>query len=321
MPKASTPRALIIESAKQSLTLSTPVLGAPGAFGFATEYSRVIDLSKLGALVTNPVTAKPRDSANGVHVAAVDSGIVVHTGLPNAGLRRTHREYAARWKNSPTPIILCLTASTAHEITDLCIEADQIEEISGVYLTLRDDFTPRETRAYVAAARMGTQLPLLVELPFLTAMLVAGVAADGGADALIVSGTPRSSAREPITGQILPGRAYGPWVKAINLRAVAQIAPRVTIPVIAAGGIFNPYDARDYIEVGAKAVQLDAVVWIRPHMVEIIARDLGGLEYTRPAGAMADEWFPGYGETAAQRAVLLPAPPPEKPNAPPGLPT
>jgi hypothetical protein len=33
-------------------------------------------------------------------------------------------------------------------------------------------------------------------------------------------------------------------------------------------------------------------------MLERIARDLGGLVLTRPAGALADEWFPGMGETA-----------------------
>lgn len=305
---SSIKRTLEIESNKQSLTLHTPVIGAPGAFGFATEYSRVIDLSKLGAIVTNPLTLKGRTSAAGMHVAAIDSGVVLHTGLPNAGLRRAHREYAPRWKNSPCPIILCLAADNETEITELCMQADQIDEISGVYLMLRDDFAMREIRGYVAAARMGTQLPLLVELPFLTAMQATNAAVEGGADALVVSGTPRGSAREPATGKIMPGRVYAPWVKAINLRAVAQIAPRVNIPVIAAGGIFNPYDARDYIEVGAKAVQLDAVVWIRPSMVEIIARDLGGLEYTRPSGALADEWYPGFGETAAQRAALFPSP-------------
>jgi hypothetical protein len=45
-------------------------------------------------------------------------------------------------------------------------------------------------------------------------------------------------------------------------------------------------------------------------MVEIIARNLGGLEVTRMAGAMADEWHPGLGETAVMRSQLLASPPP-----------
>jgi hypothetical protein len=32
-------------------------------------------------------------------------------------------------------------------------------------------------------------------------------------------------------------------------------------------------------------------------MIEVIARNLGGLELTRTAGALADEWEPGIGHT------------------------
>ena len=49
-----------IASGKQPLQINNPVIGASGAFGFAGEYSHLIDLSKLGALVTNPVTWKGR---------------------------------------------------------------------------------------------------------------------------------------------------------------------------------------------------------------------------------------------------------------------
>jgi hypothetical protein len=54
---------------------------------------------------------------------------------------------------------------------------------------------------------------------------------------------------------------------------------------------------------------------VRPEMVDIIARNLGGLELTRVAGALADEWHPGLGETAAMRSHLLPSP---RPLVPPG---
>jgi len=36
--------------------------------------------------------------------------------------------------------------------------------------------------------------------------------------------------------------------------------------------------------------------------LEWIARDLGGLVLTQPAGALADEWFPGMGMTAKMSA-------------------
>jgi tRNA-dihydrouridine synthase len=102
---------------------------------------------------------------------------------------------------------------------------------------------------------------------------------------------------------------YGPWLKALALRAAGQIAGRINVPIIGCGGIHHPDDARDFLEAGAIAVQIDSVVWIRPEMVGIIARNLSGLELTRHAGALPDEWYHGIGETASSRAQILPSPP------------
>src|SRR3954465_12147339 len=99
-----------ISSGKQSLQISNPVIGASGAFGYAGEYGKLIDLSKLGAMVTNPVTWKPRRAGGGARVVPLDSGVLVHTGLPNPGLHHLYRTYAAKWKNSPAPIIVHITA-------------------------------------------------------------------------------------------------------------------------------------------------------------------------------------------------------------------
>ncbi len=46
-------------------------------------------------------------------------------------------------------------------------------------------------------------------------------------------------------------------------------------------------------------------------LAEIIARDLGGLELTRPFDAYPDEWFPGIGETFRKKNT---PPPPDLPE-------
>jgi 2,4-dienoyl-CoA reductase (NADPH2) len=84
------------------------------------------------------------------------------------------------------------------------------------------------------------------------------------------------------------------------------------VAVIGAGGIHSPQDARDFIEQGARAVQLDSVIWVRPHIAEVIARDLGGLELTRAANAYPDEWYPGIGLTDVQS--MTPPPPKDLPE-------
>ncbi|MBX3081636.1 MAG: hypothetical protein KF716_08355 [Anaerolineae bacterium] len=304
-------------SGKQSLQLSTAVIGASGVFGFSTEYARLMDLSKLGAFVTNPITLKPRRAAEGTHVVALDSGVLIHTGLPNPGVHKTHQLHAARWKNMPTPVVVHVIAANPDELVQCVQVIDQHYGVDGIEIGIHDEFVHREVRKFIEAARSHTHLPILAQLPLNTAVQVALAAEDGGADALVVAASPRGTARDPLTGQFVGGRVYGPWLKPLGLRAVGQICARAKIPVIGAGGIFNPIDARDYIAAGAKAVQIDAVAWLRPAMVETICRDLGGLELTRKAGSFEDEWWPGIGETAVMRAQLLPSPPPMPPVKPP----
>jgi len=44
---------------KTGLSLKSPIMPASGCAGFASEYAALIDWSKWGAFVTNPVTARP----------------------------------------------------------------------------------------------------------------------------------------------------------------------------------------------------------------------------------------------------------------------
>src|SRR5260221_4157994 len=105
-----------ITSGKQPLRIANPVIGASGVFGFTGEYSRLIDLSKLGAIVTNPVTWRPRRAATGTRVVPLDSGVLAHTGLSNPGLNHLHRTYAANWKNAPAPIIITTIRTTPEAV-------------------------------------------------------------------------------------------------------------------------------------------------------------------------------------------------------------
>mgnify|MGYP000026474965 FL=1 len=78
---------------KYALTLNSPVMTASGTMGFANAYSNLINIEKIGAYVTNPMTLEPWSPATGTRVVPMDAGILMHTGLPNAGLRKTIKEF------------------------------------------------------------------------------------------------------------------------------------------------------------------------------------------------------------------------------------
>jgi dihydroorotate dehydrogenase (NAD+) catalytic subunit len=294
---------------KQPLILHNPVICAAGTVGFGGEYARLFDMGKLGAFVTNPVTFAPRRASSGTRVVPLDSGVLVHTGLPNLGVNRVIRESGATWKNSPCPVIVHVVGTSSDDVAKCAQMLDGRENVAALELGLAEDATHRDVKIMVAALRENCELPITVRLPLHNAAPLARVSEEAGAGAVIVAAPPRGTARDPLSGAMIGGRVYGPWLRPLVIRAVGQAVHTVKIPVIAAGGIHNPDDAREYLSIGAKAVQVDAITWIRPEMAEIIARNVGGLELTRVAGSLADEWKPGLGETAVMRAQLLASPP------------
>lgn len=281
------------------LYVASPVMPAAGTLGLAGEaYRDLIDLGKLGALVTNPITYEAWSPASGTRVVPLDSGVLVHTGLPNPGVRQVLEQQRAAWRKLPVPLIAHLVGTTPEQVRKGMGYLGEEESVAAIELGLSDDLTWEDAEELVMAATEGAEKPIIVRLPVFEAYELAPVAVDAGADALVVAAAPRGTARDVRTGRLVSGRIYGPLIKPMLLRMVGVLKRRLPdIPIIGAGGIHTPEDARDYLEAGAVAVQVDSVTWIKPRMLERIARDLGGKLITREVGAYPDEWNPDMGDT------------------------
>ena len=298
----------ITRPGKYSLIVPTPVMPAAGTVGFGDRYKALLDFEKLGAVVTNPVTIEPWNPASGTRMVPLDAGILVHTGLPNPGLSRVIGQYRRIWASLSVPVILHFVGTTVAQVKQAVELIDEVDEIAAVELGLNDDISESEAiDLVVAAAKM--EKPLIVRLPFYECYQLAMPIADAGADALVLTAAPRGTARDKHTGRLVSGRIYGPLIKPIVLRMVGRLRRQLPLdlPVIGCGGIHSPQDARDYIEAGAVAVQVDTATWAQPKMLERIARDLGGWIATRQKDAFLDEWNPDMGHTEAiQRRVSKP---------------
>lgn len=288
----------LTRTGKNTLFVNAPIMPAAGTMGFGdTPYRHLIALEKLGAFVTNPVTYEPWSPATGTRVVPLDAGVLVHTGLPNGGIVRTIKDYRHQWANMPVPVIVHLVATTPEHVRRAVGLIDHEDTIAGVELGLPDDIPWDEAETFVKAATI-SEKPVLVRLPMHDSYEIAEVVADAGADAIVICAPPRGTARDPRSGKLISGRIYGPLVKPIVLRMVGVLCKRLgDVPVIGAGGIHSPQDARDFLDAGAVAVQVDSVTWIRPNIVERIARDLSGNLVTRMTDAFPDEWHPDMGDT------------------------
>jgi dihydroorotate dehydrogenase (NAD+) catalytic subunit len=290
---------LITRPGKNALYLDSPVMPAAGTFGYGNTYRGLIDHSQLGAIVTNPVTYQPWSPAAGTRVVPLDAGVLMHTGLPNVGLKKVIREFSQVWASLPCPLILHLVATDKAEVRKAAEILDHAESVAAIELGLPDDISAEEAHRFtMAAVRGALEKPVLVRLPLGDAFEIAEPIAEAGAAGLVIAAPPRGTARDPRSGQLIQGRIYGPLIKPIALHMVQVLHERLTdVPIIGAGGIHSLDDARDYLEAGAVAVQVDSVTWVQPNLLERIARDLSGGLVTRMSDAFPDEWHADMGDT------------------------
>jgi dihydroorotate dehydrogenase (NAD+) catalytic subunit len=254
---------LVIELApshKIGLPLASPLIAGGGAFGFADEYASLLDFSRFGAFITNPITLRPRTLANEQHVLPFPGGALIHTGLPNPGLSAAIREYERKWARIGCPVVVHLAATTAEEVAACVERLERVESVAGIEIGFRDDEAMGEIEAMIRAAVSGARQPVIVSLPRERTLTVARLAEKAGAQAVTATAPPRGSLWQD--GEWVSGRLYGPALLPQSLSLVRELKSQVTLPIIGAGGVHSKADVEAMLAAGATAVMVDSAVWV-----------------------------------------------------------
>lgn len=275
---------------KHTLIIEHPVMPMAGTAGFGDEYGGLLDLTAFGALVTNPVTTAPRSPANGARVIPLPAGALVHTGLPNSGLRAVLADYAEVWARLTIPVIVHFAPVSLEDLKRALGKLDETEQVAAVEIGLEDDIPQADAVALTREAARAEK-PALIRLPFAAPMDMVRAVAGAGADALVLSAPPRGTARDD-GGRLVSGRIYGPMNQPLALRHVGQAAHVSNAPIIAAGGIHSAAGAQDFLDAGAVAVQLDSLIWVQPTAVAAIAGALTGPVASGPSAESGEGWPP-----------------------------
>lgn len=237
-------------------SLATPLMNAAGTLGFAPDPHGPVGLTLFGAFVTNPISLEPRPPARGTRLIPFPGGVLLHSGLPNPGLRRGIEQYAAAWARAPLPVIPHLLGESPREAGAIAAQLEELEGVAALELGLPPRLTAGEAAAFVAAA-VGKQ-PLIVRLPVDQAGALAGAVVRAGAAALSL-GPPRGALWD-VHGVRVEGRLYGPGVFPLGAAALLGVRD-FGVPVIAGGGVFRQEQVSHLLEAGAAAVQLDVALW------------------------------------------------------------
>jgi dihydroorotate dehydrogenase (NAD+) catalytic subunit len=244
---------------KYDFGLSQPLMNAAGSLGFVPDRRQDIDWSRFGAFVTNPISLGPRSPAQGQRYAAYPGGFLLHTGYPNPGLSKVIQRYTDAWGRSPLPVIVHLLGQTPEETSTAIRRLEGREGIIGVELGLPPKVDATTAQDFVTAA--AGELQLIVRLPLEQAIELAPVVIKAGAAAVSL-GASRGTL-PGLEGKFFEGRLYGPAVFPLALHTVRAIV-RMEIPggmIIGGGGVYGDEQAKQMLEAGATAVQLDSMLW------------------------------------------------------------
>ena len=96
-------------------TFRNPVGVASGTFGYGSEYERLIDCSRLGAIYTKAVTMEPREGNEVPRLIETPSGILNSIGLANVGVERFLTEKLPPLAGLPCAIVANVAGSTEEE--------------------------------------------------------------------------------------------------------------------------------------------------------------------------------------------------------------
>ena len=200
-------------------------------------------------------------------------------GLQNPGVDAVARDYAPRWRGWTIPIVVNVAGGSVEDYVHCTSVLEPIPEVAGIELNISCpniaqglDFgrDPAAAARLVAAVRAVTERCLIVKLsPNVTDIAaVARAVEDAGADAVSAVNTYIGRKIHRASGRsVLPlgtGGLSGPAIQPLALAAVAAVCDAVHIPVIGVGGIIDAASARDFLIVGAVAVQVGTATFVNP---------------------------------------------------------
>jgi len=267
------------------LELKNPVMVASGTFGYGEEFKDLLDLKKLGAVVTKTITLNPRQGNPAPRTCETPAGMLNSIGLENPGLEKFIKEKLLVLNKIGVPVIVSIASEGGREeFVELAARLDRLEEVAAVELNIscpnivHSDKTrarliaqdAQATYETIKAVRKVTRKTLITKLsPNVTDITEIAIAAErGGSDALSLINTLVGMSIDVESGKpkiaAVTGGLSGPAVRPIAVRMVWEVCKQVKIPIIGMGGIMDTASALEFILAGASAVSVGTANFVNP---------------------------------------------------------
>lgn len=252
---------------KRGLNLSSPLIAGSRAVGYGDAWPPGVTPDLFGAIVTPPISWRPRRGNPAPRLAEVPGGFLLGTGDHNPGYRRVVEDHDVAWRRLGVPVIVALAASAPEDWDRLAAALEEETAAAALELHLPHIAHRSDAAAWIGAVRRACTLPLLVKLPTPRAVALAATCTSSGADALVI-GTAALARAAAADGTLISGPIAGPIAFPLTLYALGAVAElALGLPLIAAGGITQAEDVQRCFDSGAVAVQVRSVLWTDPKAV------------------------------------------------------
>jgi len=272
------------------LVLATPVMIAAGCAGTGRELGGLVDLRRVGGVVTRTITVEPRQGAAPPRIAESSSGIVWRTGMQNPGIDVFIATELPTWVKAGPQLAVSIGGGTLEAFVRLTGALQGQPGVHGIEIDLSGPdeelerpmlgaHADRVAEIVGAVARMSL-VPVFAKVPGgVDVVPIAIAAAKAGASGLTLTGSPPAFVVDASTANPAfasgAGWLSGPALKPMTLRAIVDTAralPRM--PLLASGGIATAADAIDALLAGATAVQVGVAAMIDPTSPVTIAKGI-----------------------------------------------
>jgi dihydroorotate dehydrogenase (NAD+) catalytic subunit len=274
------------------IELATPVLAASGTFGSGQEMSRLVDLRKVGGVVTKSVTPQPVRGLPTPRMVETPSGMLNAIGLQNPGVEGFVEKDGPFIAGAGVPVIVSIAGKTVQEFAEVAVRVSKLPGVAGIEANISCPNVERRNQVFacdpqaagevIGTVTRMTHLPVFAKLTADVTEIaeVAQSCVRAGAHGLSLINTVLGMAIDvetfrPRLGGTTGGLS-GPAIRAVAVRCVFQVARALPeVPIIGIGGVTDADSAVEFLLAGASAVQVGTANFYSPHSIVEIAEGIG----------------------------------------------
>jgi dihydroorotate dehydrogenase (NAD+) catalytic subunit len=279
-----------LETSLCGIPLRNPVLAASGTFGYGIEFAKLVDLNKLGGIVTKGLSHEPIAGNPAPRLWHTEAGMMNSIGLQNVGVQAFIAEKLPQLRAFHVPVFANVFGYAIDDYLEVIRALEDAEGVAAYELNVSCPNTkeggiffssdPALLSTLITRVRPLAKRPLMVKLSPNVARIdaFAKAAEDSGADAVSLVNTFIGLAIDVETRRPRIGAGFGglsgPAIKPLALRLVYEASRAVKIPVVGLGGIVSGEDAAEFLIAGASAVQVGTGTFIDPRAPYRVAQQL-----------------------------------------------